>query len=401
MNLSALTFKDFRIYICGNIFASNAVWMQRVTIGWIAWDLTASASFVGMVAFVNFIPSLLAGPLFGVLVDRVRVKQAAIFTQFLSFMIAISFYAFFVLGILNELNLLFLTLCAGTVVSAHSPVRMSLGPRLVDSTSVASVVTLGAINFNLARLTGPAIAGWIIAFYGIQASLFVQILCYPPFLVALSFLRPRRELALNAQKEAFIKALTSGILYSFKNPLILKALLITALSSFLLRSVLEILPVIADGFFGRGATGLGLLTSCAGFGALLAGMVKACSSGQPSGMLPKYVPVSIFFGFAFIPLIGLCGSWFLTLGFVTYLGFAGTLSGISLQSAIQMELEDSLRGRVMSLWTMAAIGGTALGAVSLGWFTDYLGVVPALGLTGSLGCLLLVILLRFADNEAN
>ena len=398
MNLSALTSKDFRIYICGNIFASNAVWMQRVTTGWIAWDLTSSASFVGMVAFVNFIPSLLAGPLFGVLVDRVRVKQAAIFTQFLSFMIAISFYAFFVLGILNELNLLFLTLCAGTVVSAHSPVRMSLGPRLVDSTSVASVVALGAINFNLARLTGPAIAGWIIAFYGIEASLFVQILCYPPFILALSFLRPRRELALNARKEAFMKALISGIVYSFKSPPILKALLITALSSFLLRSVLEILPVIADGLFERGATGLGLLTSCAGFGALLAGMVKAFSSSQPSGVLPKYVPVSIFFGFVFIPLIGLCGSWYLTLGFISYLGFAGTLSGISLQSTIQMELEDSFRGRVMSLWTMAAIGGTALGAVFLGWFTDYLGVVPALGLTGSLGCLLLVILLRITDN---
>ena len=398
MNLSALTSKDFRIYICGNIFASNAVWMQRVTTGWIAWDLTSSASFVGMVAFVNFIPSLLAGPLFGVLVDRVRVKQAAIFTQFLSFMIAISFYAFFVLGILNELNLLFLTLCTGMVVSAHSPVRMSLGPLLVDSTSIASVVTLSAINFNLARLTGPAIAGWIIAFYGIQASLFVQILCYPPFLLALSFLRPRRELALNAQKEAFMKALTSGILYSFKSPLILKALLITALSSFLLRSVLEILPVIADGFFGRGATGLGLLTSFAGFGALLAGMIKAFSSSQPPGILPKYVPVSIFFGFVFIPLIGLCGSWYLTLGFISYLGFAGTLSGISLQSTIQMELEDSFRGRVMSLWTMAAIGGTALGAVFLGGFTDYLGVVPALGLTGSFGCLLLVILLRILDN---
>jgi len=170
------------------------------------------------------------------------------------------------------------------------------------------------------------------------------------------------------------------------------------LSFFLLRSVLEILPVIADGLFERGATGLGLLTSCAGFGALLAGMVKAFSSSQPPGTLPKYVPVSIFLSFVFIPLIGLSESWALTLGFISYLGFAGTLSGISLQSAIQMELEDSLRGRVMSLWTMAAIGGTALGAVSLGGFTDYLGVVPALGLTGSLGCLLLIILLRFCDN---
>ena len=274
MNLSALTFRDFRIYISGNIFASNAVWMQRVTVGWIAWDLTESAAFVGMVAFVNFMPSLLVGPLFGVLIDRVRVKQAAIVTQSLSFLIAIGFYVFFVLGILNEHNLLLLTLCSGMIISAHSPIRMSLGPRLVDTTSVASVVTLGAINFNIARLTGPAIAGWIIAFYGIKSSLFVQILCYPPFLLALSFLRPRSELALNVQKEAFMKAFTSGILYAFKSPLILKALLITSLSSFLLRSVLEILPVIADGLFERGATGLGLLTSCAGFGALLAGMVK-------------------------------------------------------------------------------------------------------------------------------
>ena len=110
------------------------------------------------------------------------------------------------------------------------------------------------------------------------------------------------------------------------------------------------------------------------------------------------MPISIFFGFAFIPLIGLCGSWSLTLGFISYLGFAGTLSGISLQSAIQMELEDNLRGRVMSLWTMAAIGGTALGAIFLGGFTDYLGVVPALGLTGSIGCLLLVTLLKLGDN---
>ena len=133
MNLSALNSKDFRIYICGNIFASNAVWIQRVTTGWIAWDLTSSASFVGMVAFVNFIPSLLAGPLFGVLVDRVRVKQAAIFTQFLSFMIAISFYAFFVLGILNELNLLFLTLCTGCLLYTSPSPRDRTRSRMPSS----------------------------------------------------------------------------------------------------------------------------------------------------------------------------------------------------------------------------------------------------------------------------
>ena len=98
MNISALNFRDFRIYLVGNLFASNALRMQRVTVGWIAWDLTSSAAFVGFVAFANFAPSMIAGPLFGVLIDRVQVKQAALVTQFLSFVIALGFYVFFVLA---------------------------------------------------------------------------------------------------------------------------------------------------------------------------------------------------------------------------------------------------------------------------------------------------------------
>ncbi len=113
MNLSALSFRDFRIYLGGNLFASNALWMQRVTIGWLAWDLTSSATFVGFVAFINFAPSMIIGPFFGVLIDRVRVKQAARVTQLLSFMLALGFYLFFTLGILDEILLLFLSFISG------------------------------------------------------------------------------------------------------------------------------------------------------------------------------------------------------------------------------------------------------------------------------------------------
>ena len=97
MNISALSFRDFRIYLGGNIFALNALWMQRVTIGWIAWDLTASASFVGFIAFANFAPTMITGPLFGVLIDRVRVTRAAMVTQFLLLAIALAFYLCFIL----------------------------------------------------------------------------------------------------------------------------------------------------------------------------------------------------------------------------------------------------------------------------------------------------------------
>ena len=98
MNLSAFNFRDFRLYLLGNLFAINVLWMQRVTIGWIAWDLTKSATFVGFIAFINFAPAIITGPLFGVLIDRVNVKKAAQVTQFSLFTISVGFYLFLFSG---------------------------------------------------------------------------------------------------------------------------------------------------------------------------------------------------------------------------------------------------------------------------------------------------------------
>ena len=129
---------------------------------------------------------------------------------------------------------------------------------------------------------------------------------------------------------------------------------------------------------------------------MLAGMTKALLPSQITGGIPKYVLASVLIGIAMMPLVGLSNSWMLTLLCISYLGFTGTLSGISLQTAIQIELEDNFRGRVMSLWTMAGISGSAAGAIALGALTDYLGFTLAFGLAGSLGIIILTpfILLR-------
>jgi MFS family permease len=308
-------------------------------------------------------------------------------------MLALGFYLFFTFGILNEVVLSVLSGFSGLVVSAHTPVRMSLAPRLVDRTSVASVITIGAINFNLARLTGPALGGWLIAVWGVSLALLVQMLCYLPFLFAIGLLRPRERLSSGVKDEAFFSALNSGIRHVLKSPFICRALLITALYSFLIRGTLEILPVIADGLFNKGAAGLGLLTSSAGFGALLAGMTKALMPGQTSGELPKYVLASALVGIALVSLLGLSNSWGFTLICISYLGFSSTLSGISIQTAIQIDLDDSLRGRVMSLWTMVGIGATAMGAIALGGLADYIGFTLAFGAGSALG---IVVLATFA-----
>jgi len=396
MNLSALGFRDFRIYILGNLFALNGLWMQRVTISWIAWDLTSSASFVGLIAFVNFAPTMVTGPLFGVLIDRIRVKRAALFTQSGLCVLALALYISFSLDLLGPTVLVGLSGISGVVASAHNPVRMSLAPRLVDRDAVASVVTLVAINFNTARLTGPALGGWTIATWGIGPSLLIQALCYLPFILAISFLRPRERRSMPGDVvESFMQALASGIRYTFRNRMIRDAILITGVFAFIIRGTLEMLPVLADGVFDKGATGLGLLTSSAGLGALVAGLTKALVPSQFNGQLPRPALVCALVGTGLVPVVGNSGSWQLSLFLIAALGFTASFATISLQTAIQVDLDDNLRGRVMSLWIMVGIGAAAAGAIMLGLFADQIGFASTLSVIGGIGVLFLsMIILR-------
>lgn len=394
MNLSALNSRDFRIYLVGNVFALNALWMQRLTIGWLAWNLTGSASYVGLVAFVNYVPTVVAGPFFGVLVDRVRVRRAAMITQGFLSALALLLFASHASGVLGQVLLAVVSGLLGVAMAAHHPIRMSLAPRLVERPDVGSVVSLAAINFNLARLSGPALGGWVIASFGVGASLLTQAIFYLPFILALSRVNPRESARKVEEAAPFLQEMAIGVRHVTGSPLIRRAIMVTGVGAFITRGVLEILPAIADGAFDRGATGLGLLTAAAGLGALMAGIAKAAMPTQTPGRLPRFALVTALTGLALIPAVGASQSWALTLFLIAGLGFAATITGISMQTAIQVDLDDDMRGRVMSLWVLVGVGAAATGAVFLGALTDLVGLGPGLGTVGALGFVLLGLLVR-------
>jgi len=396
LNLSALKSGNFRKYLIGNVFALHALWMGRVTIGWLAWDMTSQAGFVGLVAFAGFAPTIFLGPFFGVMADRVSVKAAALFTQSALVLVALSLFGSHVTGLLGPSLLLALSSVHGVISAMHNPVRLSLAPRLVAREDVASVVNIVGINFNLARLLGPALGGLSIASLGISASLLIQSLLYLPFLLALSRLeiRPRRQLA-PADTPGFFSALNEGVSYVRQSRLVLSAFLVSGIMALAIRGTLEILPVLADGVFQRGASGLGLMTSAAGLGALLAGLAKALAPPQSVGQLPITGILSSVVGAVLVPLLGISTNWTLALSLIALLGFATTLTAVSMQTAIQQDLDDDMRGRVMSFWVMIAIGGTAIGAGILGIAVDVFGLTAALNVAGGSSALLLgLILLR-------
>jgi MFS family permease len=315
-------------------------------------------------------------------------------TQTLLLLLTVTLFSANSTGHLNPAALVGLATLSGLITSAHNPIRMSLAPRLVDTPAIGSVISILAISFNIARMTGPILGGWIIANWGISICLAVQILGYLPFIFALSLLRPRQSATHKSKAEPFLTALGTGVRYSLGDPVIRRAMLITAIVAFVIRGSLEIMPVVADGIFERGAAGLGLLTSAAGFGAVIAGMVRAASPGQSSERLPRWPLIIAIIGMTLIPVFGYSTSWPFTNAVVAWLGFSATTTAIATQTTIQIGLSDELRGRVMSLWTMTSMGMAAVGVFVLGVLTDKLGFAVTTGVIGCLGLALLLNVIR-------
>ncbi|QBY00964.1 MFS transporter [Rhodophyticola sp. CCM32] len=388
MRSAAFSNRQFRLFFLGIFFAVQAIWIQRVTISWLAWERTESAGFVGLVAGLSLLPTLLTGPFFGVLADRMDIRLASILTN-LGQVICITGLAL-TLPWIKAPGLALAALAIGIVSSAHHPVRMSLGPRLVPPDMVQHVVSATALNFNMARLVAPAGAGFLIAQFGAQVTLWVAVVFYMPMLAVLGHLRPR-TLPPRARRP-FLKELTDGLRYARDTPLIRTAFLLTMIFATAVRGGLEVLPVLADGAFQRGAGGLGLLTAAAGAGAVMAALAKALGIGAVGARIPIAVYVAALAGQGAIIGMGLAPVWSVALAATALAGFCSTWCGISLQAAIQTDLPDALRGRVMSLWTVVGFGTVAIGAFAIGGVADWLGIGPALMAAGCTGVMCQIIL---------
>ncbi|QPH52680.1 MFS transporter [Pontivivens ytuae] len=391
---TALIHRDFRIYVIGNFFALNGVWVQRITIAWLGWALTDSASFVGLLAFLMMIPTLALGPVLGVVVDRSDVRRAAIGAQIALAAVTAGLIAVYFSGALGPVLLAGFALLIGTVTALHHPVRMAMAPRLVPREAIGAAVPIISINFNLSRFLGPFIAGTLIAAFGIGAALVVNFVAFLPLLAALLVVTPRPQDGPKTEPTGFLDSFREGLAHAGADRVIRSGIAMTALAALPARGVQEILPVIADGAFARGPEGLGQLTAAAGLGALFSSAWLATHPIRPGDRLPRLSVAAAFASILLVAVLAAVPSWPAALAVLFGLGAAGTLTAVGIQSAIQIRLGDALRGRVMSLWVTTALASTAMGAILLGVLTDAVGLAPALTGTAIVALFLLILSTR-------
>ena len=395
MNLAALNSPSFRLYLFGSFIALNGLWIQRIIIGWLAWEISNSPFYVGIAAFLSLAPTIFSGPIFGVLIDRANIK-VAFFLSYSAMILCSSILFFLILtDLLTIKSLLLICLFIGIIASAAHPIRMSLAPRLIDESQVPSLVALTAVNFNTSRLIGPAIGGFLIQYLGASGTILISIFTYLPVMVFIMLVKPR-DLISDDKNRSLIFDFFEGIKLIFSNSVIKFSIVLSGLTAFVGRGVLETLPLISEGVFSQGPTGLGLITASAGAGALFSSIMKALGKAEISG---THISNSTLFAALTIPivvlLIGYANSFLISLFLIFILGFLATTIGISIQSKIQLELKDVFRGRVMSIWIMINMGSAAFGSIIFGLVSDYLSIQMSHTVFGYSFIFLIVFLILF------
>ena len=404
MNLSALKSPPFRSYVVSLHIALNGFWAQRVIMGWLAWEMTGSASFVGLVAFLNFVPTLFVSPLFGVVADRIDVRLGSICSYATAGTLSGIFAAISILGGLTPALLALFSLLTGTVSSTNHPMRMSLTPRLAPARDLPSVVAITALNFNLSRLIGPVIGGFLIQSVGAPHAFAITAATYVAPVTAIFFMRPReRSAPTSAAGDGYLGELLDGWRYALARHHVRAAIVFAGIGALAGRSVLETLPILANGVFGQGPSGLGYMTAAAGAGAAAASIFLTISKPQQAGIFGRHVLIMPVLIPLLVSALTIVSSFELAVAMVTLIGATVTLLAISLQSIVQLAIEDHYRGRVMGLWTTISIGSGAAGAILMGLLIDLLGVVAAqlaIGLSlAGLSCLVLVRFSRWRLSE--
>ena len=387
MSTSALTNRNILIYIGGSLFSLHGVWVYRVALGWLTWQLTYSEFWVGVIAFTQFAPTVILGPAFGVMADRFdrRLAGALVNAGSVVNMLVLAWLAS--QSTIDIDVLVILSAIQGTLDGAYSPLRMAIVPTLVRDEQRSSAIALGSVAFNLSRFVGPALAGLIIANWGVGPAFAFNGVSYVGVIIALALIR----LDTTARKDRPAKhpwlELKEGAHYLFTHDFLRLLLFYGAVQCVLGRGSMEMLPAFADAVYAGGATALAALTSAIGAGAILGGIIL---SRGPHWLTIDVLKIGLMIAGGFIVLLGIVDTLPLAMAVVAILGLLLSLCGVGSQILMQTHVDDDYRGRVSSFWSATIFGGTALGSLLIGavasaWDLQYSVIAAGVLITVMIG----------------
>lgn len=376
---ASLRHRNFRIVFSGLVFSHIGSWMQQTALAWLVVELTGSPFALGLLALCRYAPFTALGLVAGLVTDRVDNRRLLIKTQSASTFVAVALAALVVSGRAEVWHAYVLAGFAGAAHVFDRTVRTAFTFQLVGSADLPNAVALNAAAFNLARIIGPVVAGFVIAAAGTAVAFAVNAASFVAVLVGLALIRVD-ELAPLARRESPLvrDGIREGLAYALRERqvrTVLALLLILATVGF---QFAVLVPVIASQTLHAGATGFGVISGCFGAGALAGGFFSA-RSGAPSLRRVLVGAVGVSLGMIVLApqaqMVGVSVTLF-ALGVFFIVWTAAS------ESMLQLTAPDHLRGRVMSLYMLFFGGLVPLGSLLAGWLSDVGGTDLALYVGG-------------------
>jgi len=380
---AALANKVFARYLTVLTMSLAGNWIRVTAMGYLVYDITGDPFKLGLISFAQSFPQVLLSPVAGAVIDRMNRRTVLTLVQvaLISMMTLLT-----VLVVTDRVTyewLLGIAIVVGCAMTFDWPARLSIVPALVERRELPSAVALNAAAFNGARVVGPSIAGFLIAWLGMGAAFGITTLSALPFLVVLfsiAAFRPAGNTATRSTEHP-VAALMDGYRYIWRNHDLRAMLSVDVVPIILGMSYVAMAPAIAADVLGLGSQGFGLMLTIGGIGSLT-GTLAVAHLSRRSGR-GKMVLVAITIFAVGLIAYGLSSSVWLTFPLMVVLGMSYALSSTMNDTLIQMRVDDAYRGRVMAVYS-TFWGLSPAGGLLAGYLANHIGVQWAVAINGIL-----------------
>jgi len=390
---AALTYRDFRVLWLGAFVSTIGTWMQKVAQNWLVLTITSSSSafFLGLDSFLGELPILLFTLIGGVIADRHDRRRLLLASQYIQMTTAFTLAALVYFDAVRIWHVLTLSVVTGLAQAFGGPAHQSLLPSLVEKHDVPNAIAFNSIQFNLARVLGPLLAGGALAAFGIAACFALNGISFLAVIAAILSLHIRHIPVTTSTR--LHQELASGLRFVREHSSLVALATLGFAATFLGNPLITFLPLFTKDVFGGDVNEYTRLMACAGAGAVSGALVVAWL-GKFRHMGRALLGVQIVFGviivaFALTRVLWLNAALLFAAGACMVMVFA------TLSSLVQLTAPNEMRGRVMSIYMVAFRGGMPLGSLTGGWVANMTSAPTVLVINGVLlSCVAAWFLLR-------
>lgn len=377
----AMQHRNFQLFIAGQLVSLIGTWMQNMAQLWLVYKLTHSAALLGVFGFASQVPMLFLSSIGGYVGDRYDRHRGVIATQTVSMILAFVLAGLTLKHLITEWELIVIAFLVGIVNAFDVPIRQAFLVQMVGKEDLPNAIALNSSIFNGARVVGPAIAGFAIAWVGAGWCFFLNGLSFVAVIVALLMMRiERREIKPSADSP--LKSFVQGFRFAMSDlPIRSTLLLLSVLSLFGLQYSV-FMPIYAQDILKGNARTLGWLMSAAGVGAVTGALQFAARTHYKG--LARWIAATSTTCAVCLILFSQARTFWLCIAVLFVVGFAATSQMAATNTLIQNRVPDELRSRVMAVYATMFMGVQPIGALIAGGVAKRIEAQNTLTVFGSL-----------------